>query len=328
MSPKRIIVFFGLVLACFLAVYAWDARTGKLSRLFSMSGLEIVRQVLYPGVWVKDRAGEFVDSYLALGGVAEENAELTEQLSSTKQALHRAKEDQDELRRLRELLDLPSVLPWEKTGARVIAAKFGPQAALNSVMLNKGFTGGATPGSPVVTPQGLVGRVYHTSPHSSTVLLLTDPSFRVAVIGQQSRVRGILSGSGVNKPLQVQYVAPNTNMLPGELLICSGIDTIMPKGLPAAQVDTVLYDKDELFPRITAQPLAQLAKLEEVMVLIPPKGLQADELLYQPFREIDILPAMPELNNVTDDDVAREMGGPHTGAGQTGAAAPAAGAAQ
>lgn len=302
-----------MVLACFLAVYAWDARTGRLSRLFSMSGLEVTRQILYPGVWIKDRAGQFIDSYFALAGVAEENARLTDELGRVREQLDRAREDQEELGRLRELLDLPSVLPWEKTGARVIAAKFGPQAALNSVMLNKGFTGGAIPGSPVITPQGLVGRVYHTSPHGSTVLLVTDPSFRVAVIGQQSRVRGILSGGGVNKPLQVHYVSPNTNMLPGEVLICSGIDAIMPKGLPAARVDTVVYDKDELFPRITAQPLAELARLEEVLVLVQPKGMLADELLYQPFREIDILPDVPDLNDVTDDDVAREMGGQQNG---------------
>lgn len=316
-SPKRIIALFGLVLALFLALYAWDSRTGRISRLMSMSGLEIVRQVLYPGVWLKDRAEEFLDSYLALTGVAAENARLVEDLARAEEEMRQAREDQAELERLRDLLDIPSVLPWEKTGARVIAGRFGPQAALNSVMLNKGFTGGAVPGAPVITPQGLVGRVYHTSPHSCTVLLITDPSFRVAVIGQQSRVRGILSGNGVNKPLQVQYVAPNTNMLPGELLICSGIDAIMPKGLPAARVETVVYDKDELFPRIGAQPLAGLSRLEEVMLLIPPKGQKADELLYQPFRDIDILPDVPELEPVTDEEAAREMQGP---GGETGTA--------
>lgn len=317
MSAKRILALFGLVLALFLGLYAWDSRTGKLSSLTSMSGLELVRQVLYPGVWLKDRAGDFVNSYVALTDVAEENARLTEELGRAEDALRRAREEHAELARLRELLDMPPVLPWEKTGARVIAGRFGPQAVLNSVMLNKGFTGGGTPGSPVVTPQGLVGRVYYASPHSSTVLLITDPSFRVAVIGQQSRVRGILSGAGANKPLQVQYVAPNTNMLPGELLVCSGIDAIMPKGLPAARVEAVVYDKDELFPRISAQPLSSLSSLEDVMLLIPPKGMKADELLYQPFREIDIMPDAPEIKVISDEEAAMEMRGP---GGETGAA--------
>lgn len=301
------IAIFGLLMVCFLALYTWDARTGHLSRLFSMSGLELTRHVLYPGVWLKDRVGDFVDSYIALVDVSQENARLTEELGAARQKLVLVKEEQRELARLRELLDLPSVLPWEKTGARVIAGKFGPQAALNSVMLNKGFLGGATPGAPVITVHGLVGRVRHTAPHSATVLLITDPSFRVSVVGQDSRVRGILSGAGSNNPLLVQYVAPNTNMLPGELLVCSGLDGIMPKGMPAARVSTVLYDKDALFPHITAEPLTELSRLEEVMVLIPPKGARADELLYQPFKEIDILPDVPELDAIPEDEAAGEM---------------------
>lgn len=308
---------FGLMLALFLGLYAWDARTGKISRLMSMSGQELVRHVLYPGVWIKDRAGEFVDSYIALADVAEENARLVEALGRAEAEVDKAREDIKELDRLRELLDMPSVLPWEKTGARVIAARFGPQAALDSVMLSKGFTGGAIPGAPVVTTQGLVGRVYHSSPHSATVLLITDPSFRVAVIGQQSRVRGILTGAGMNNSLQVQYVSPNTNMLPGELLICSGIDAIMPKGLPAARVANVIYDKNEFFPRITAEPVANMSTLEEVVVFIPPKGIESDDLLYQPFRDIDILPDKPDLEDMSEEDaarMAREQGG--AGAGQ------------
>lgn len=303
-STKRIIALLGLVLALFLALYAWDARTGKLSRLFSMSGLELARQVLYPGIWLKDRASDLVESYIALTDVAQENARLVEKLGQTEEDLKQAMEGLQELERLRDLLDLPSVLPWEKNVARVVAARFGPQAALNSIMLNKGFLGGSLPGSPVVTTQGLVGRVYRSSPHASTVLLITEPSFRVAVIGQQSRVRGILSGSGVNKPLQVQYVPPNTNMQPGELLICSGVDGIMPKGLPAARVETVFYDKDALFPRISALPLADLSKLEEVAVFTPPKGAKPDELLYSPFRDIDILPDLPGLETLPGDNSA------------------------
>lgn len=305
---KRMIAIFGLLMVCFLALYTWDARTGHLSRFFSMSGLELTRHVLYPGVWLKDRATDFSDSYLALSDVAKENARLIEELGAARSALMRAQEEQHELARLRDLLDLPSVLPWEKTGSRVIAGKFGPQAALNSIMLNKGFLGGATPGAPVISASGLVGRVRHVSPNSSTVLLITDPSFRVSVIGQQSRVRGILSGAGENNPLLVQYVAPNTNMLPGEFLICSGIDGIMPKGMPAARVSTVLYDKDALFPHITAEPLANLSKLEEVMVLIPPKGAKVDELLYQPFKDIDILPDELELDAIPEDEVDGETG--------------------
>ncbi|MCL1915722.1 MAG: rod shape-determining protein MreC [Desulfovibrionaceae bacterium] len=296
------LVIFGLALLSFLALYAWDARTGRLARFSSLSGLEIVGQVIYPGIWIKERAAQFVDNYLALVEVAGENARLTESLSLVSQDLEQAKEDQRELARLQKMLALPPVSPWGKTGARVIAGKFGPQALLNSVMLNKGFLGGALPGAPVISVQGVVGRVYHTAPHSSTVLLLTDPSFRVAVVGQESRAQGILAGAGAGKPLLVQYVAPNTNMKPGELLICSGLDGVMPKGVPAARVNFARYDKDAFFPQITSLPLAELSRLEEVLVLIPPRGMRPDALLYEPFRDVDLLPDVPEFDALTAEE--------------------------
>ncbi|MDR2503850.1 MAG: rod shape-determining protein MreC [Deltaproteobacteria bacterium] len=307
-GPKRIILFFCFGLCCFLGLYAWDVRTGRLTRLASLSGLEIVGQVLYPGVWLRDRAVQFVDNYLALSSVSVENARLTEELGALRRKLLDAGEDQLELFRLRGLMNLPDVPPWEKTGARVIAGRFGPQAMLTSVILNKGFLGGALPGAPVVTPQGVVGRVLHTAPHSSTVLLITDPSFRVAVVGQESRARGILFGSGEGNPLLVQYVDPQTNMRPGELLICSGLDGIMPKGVPAARINVARYDKNALFPHIAATPLADFSRLEEVLVLIPPRGTKPDELLYEPFGSVDVLPDFAGALEQEMDDGAADGG--------------------
>ncbi|MDL2314007.1 rod shape-determining protein MreC [Desulfovibrio sp. OttesenSCG-928-C14] len=303
-NPKRIIILFGLVLVLFLALYTWDARTGSLSRISSSGGLEISRHLLAPGVWLKDRVSSFFDDYVAITDVAGENLRLREELDNALADIAMVREDLQELERLRRLLSLPPVAPWEQASARVVAGKFGPQAALNSVMLSKGFVRGAVPGAPVVQREGLVGKIFHASPNSSTVLLLNDPSFRVAVIGQESRVRGILAGTGAQRPLEVLYVAPNTNMKPGELLVCSGIDGTMPKGVPAARVEAVHYDQATLFPHITALPLADLDGLEEVVVLIPPLGQKAEDLVFSPYPE----QAAPDgVTTISDEEAAQEM---------------------
>jgi rod shape-determining protein MreC len=190
----------------------------------------------------------------------------------------------------------------------VLAGRFGPQASLNSVMVNKGFMGGASAGTPVVTRRGLAGRVFHASPSSATVLLLNDPTFRVAVIGQESRVRGILAGAGAGQPLEVMYVAPNTNMREGELLICSGIDGGAPKGVPVARVTKVLYDQDMLFPQITAEPLAELDRLEEVALLALPRGQRPEDLVFAPYREIERRAAEAQGSGITDEEAARNIG--------------------
>lgn len=292
----------------FLAVYTWDARTGSLSRLANMTGLEIARAALSPGIWLKDRVGSFISDYVALSDVAEENARLREDVGRLELAQLRMQEERQELLRLRKLYAIPEMPLWEQAGARVIAARFGPQAVLNSVVLNKGFTGGALPGAPVVMHRGLAGKILHTAPHSSSVLLLNDPSFRIAVIGQESRVRGVLAGAGARKPLDVRFVAPNNVMKEGEVLVSSGIDGVIPAGVPVARVTAVQYAKDMLFPQISAEPLVDLDNLEEVVVLIPPRGTDAGDLTYSPFLDEQYNRELPDAG-VSDEETARGMAG-------------------
>jgi rod shape-determining protein MreC len=289
-------------------LYTWDARTGKLARISSMGGLELARHIIAPGVWLKNHVLSFWNDYIALTDTAAENIRLREELGYMRQERAGLREDLKELERLQALLGIPPTPLWEQTGARVVAGRFGPQAVLNSVMIDKGFVGGALPGAPVVTRQGLVGKIYHAAPNSSNVLLLNDPSFRVAVMGQESRVRGILAGTGAGQHLEVLYVAPNTNMKQGEILICSGLDRGAPKGVPAAQVSTVFYDKDTLFPYVTARPLALLDSLEEIVVLVPPRGQKAEDLVFPFDAELDSGGETVPGGGITDEEAAKIIG--------------------
>lgn len=301
-SPKRIIALLGISLILFLSLYTWDARTGALSRIAGMGGLEIASRVLYPGVWLKDKLVSFWGDYIALTGVASENARLNERLGWMEQEFTRLQEEQFELARLRDILEIPVAPSWSRTGARVVAAKFGPQAALDSIIINKGLFGGALPGAPVASRNGLAGRVLRSAPSSSTVQLITDPAFRVAVIGQNSRARGILSGGGARQPLELLYVAPNSRMQEGELLICSGIDGVAPRGVPAARIISVRDDNNLLFPKIIAEPVVDMDTLEEVLVFIPPKAGKADELFYSPQQNA------AGGHSISDEEAARVMG--------------------
>ena len=115
----------------------------------------------------------------------------------------------------------------------------GPNAIQDSITINRGYTSGARPGTPIVTNMGLVGRVLRASPHAATVLLITDPGSRIAVFAQQSRSAGILSGQGLEQPLEVGFVERDAPVTAGEILITSGLDGKYPKGIPVATVDSV-----------------------------------------------------------------------------------------
>lgn len=272
-------------LCAFLALYTWNARTGYLDTLTEHSGLEVTGYLLLPGIWIKSEASALWNQYIALINVAEENARLREERNRAEQYLALVRDDLAELARLRNLIGLKPPEQWHALGTRVLAGRFGPGAFLETVMIDRGFSTGAAPGTPLATQQGLIGRVYRASPHIATVLLLTDQSFRAAVVTSEGRVPGLLVGGGPRANLEVRYMAPNVKVNVGETLITSGLDDIFPKGLPVARIVRVEPGNETLFQQVQAEPLASPDALEEALLLIAPKDWPLNAVLP------DILPA-------------------------------------
>lgn len=272
MTLKRAFMLLVLGLFMYLGLYTWNERTGYLNTLAENTGLEIIGQVLAPVDWIVTEISRTWDSYVDLVNVREERDFFEESLANATALINNMQEEQHELLRLRELLSFSTPEHWTPIGARVIGTRIGPQAALNSLILDKGFATGATPGTPAVTKNGVVGQILRSSPHFSTVLLINDPSCRIAVISQESRFQGMLSGNGPGRPLDVHYVPPNAQVRIGELLLTSGLDGLFPKGIPVAWVESAKPSDTSPFQTIKAWPLVQLNRLEEVLLLQPSSG--------------------------------------------------------
>lgn len=232
------------------------------------TGLEVVGYVLSPFIWIGDKCSTFWDRYIALISVAEENSRLREQLRKTQLESAFNAEDKAELARLRRLLRLEALAERPGIAASVIAKRFGPQSVLKTFTINKGYLDGAVVGTPVVTEVGVVGRVLRASPHAATVIVLTDPGFRLSVITREGRTPGIVSGTSGSEPrLDVTYVAQTAHISPGDTLITSGMDDIFPKGVPVGIVTRVMPGNETLFQQVQARPLVDTDYLEEVVLL-------------------------------------------------------------
>ena len=223
--------------------------------------------MLVPGQWASGKISDFWERYIYLMGVREENEALKERLDSMSLELARYKEEASEVKRLRAMLSLPAPQPWDVAGARVVARRMGPHAPLDTILVDQGFEAGFGENSPVVTHQGVVGRVLRTGPHSATVLLIKDRNSSLAVISQASRITGMLKGQGVDKPLQLMYVPHNVPIRRGEVLVTSGLGGIFPKGMPVARITSVESVGTSLFQTIEAESLVDAQRLEEVMLL-------------------------------------------------------------
>lgn len=270
MTPKRIFLFLTVALFIFLGLYSWNRKTDHLDAAADATGLEMTGLVLKPYHWLASEIRGIWSNYLDLVDVRAENDALRAELNKKREMLNLLSEEREELKRLRKLFQFSERLEWSKVGARVIGRRMGPLAVLESVMLDKGFTNGALPGTPVVTYRGVAGKVLRASAHSSTVMLITNPGFRIAVVSQRRRVPAILSGGGPGAPLEVKYIPTHAEILPGEMLISSGVDGGFPKGVPVAVVTAVNPPAGNPFLAVTAEPLAEIDHMEDVLLLQRP----------------------------------------------------------
>lgn len=266
-TKSKLVVFFLLPLALYLALYSFNQRTGLLDRLASASGLEVVGWVTVPGDWVKETSYGLWRDYVALWGVRRENKELRQQNRELRVRLMRLRSQAAEAERLRSLLEFSPPPGWNHTGARIVAQRLTPSDALQTVLLNKGRMDTVHSGMPGLTPAGLLGHVLKTSPHFSKLLLITDPNSKIPVIGSKNRTKAILKGNGPRADLQLEYVTRNRPLSEGEIMVTSGLGGLFPKGIPVARVTAVDQPRDALFQNVQAEPVADLEGREEILLL-------------------------------------------------------------
>lgn len=264
---KYLFLFFFLPLFFYFSMYTWNWKTGFLDRLSAMTGLDIAGWVLAPGRWVQHNVDEFWSRYVYLVGVRQENEELVVRVRELEMDLARVSEKAKAADRMTSLLRFSPEPSWEKRGGRVIGQHLGPNAILETLLVDLGTAHGIRANDPVISPRGVVGRIIKPGLHFSSVLLLSDATSRIPVITSDGRVPAILQGQGPGAFLEVKFIPRNDPVSPGEILLSSGLGGVFPKGIPVARVVEVTPADVTLFQKVYAEPLLALRYYEELLVL-------------------------------------------------------------
>lgn len=141
-----------------------------------------------------------------------------------------------------------------------------PSPFIRSINLGAGSDRGVLHGTPVLTDEGLVGRVTEVTAATSRVQLITDPASAVNVQLQGSRADGLLAAQP-NGELWVELIDQNANVEPGELVLTSGLGGAFPADIPVGHVVSVRRRDFELFQRAVIQPTVNFDELEIVLLV-------------------------------------------------------------
>jgi rod shape-determining protein MreC len=203
--------------------------------------------------------------YLFLVGLEDENRRLRMQNAALMDQLNRYREGHIEGIRLRKLLNLSETLPNRAVAARVVDRS--RTSLFKMILINKGTADGLRVGLPVLSEQGVVGRIIETAWHASQVLLLIDENSNIDALIQRSRAQGILQGAGA-AGCNLKYISRAEEVQVGDVVLSSGLARVFPKGLRLGTITGVSRTGEGLFQKIDVAPTVNFGKVEEVIALI------------------------------------------------------------
>jgi rod shape-determining protein MreC len=148
--------------------------------------------------------------------------------------------------------------------ARVIGGS--PDSGSLVVNIDRGSRDGIRRDMGVITPDGVVGKIFAVYPDISQVLLMGDKDSGVGALLADTRTQGPVKGTG-EPLLSLGYISSDEKVTVGEAVLTSGQDRIFPKDLPVGKVVDFVADPKSPFMRIRVKPAAHLDRLEEVLVL-------------------------------------------------------------
>jgi len=250
-----------LVSLLLLTVQTRGGGTGRAGELVTIA-ITPVQSVL---VRIHRGAVGFWANYLEWKTVRRENVTLRAENEELRVQAMQVGETREENARLRRLLVLRDRLPLATLAGEVIGREAG--GWVRSLTVNRGRGDGIAQQTPVIVPDGLVGRVVQVHRGAAVIQLLNDPASTVGAVVQRTRTAGLVEGDA-GGTVRFKFMARDgANVAPGDLVVTSGLGALFPKGLPVGRVTKVEDKGSALFHFAVLVPAVDFSRVEEVLLV-------------------------------------------------------------
>ncbi len=247
-----------------IALLATDFRTPHLNPVRAFLSVATYPLQVFASLPV-DTVKSISETAISYVDLQKENRRLKEnQLINDGKLLKLAALEKENIR-LRMLLENAFQLGEQVLIAELLSVKLMPYE--HTVVVNKGTRFGVHPEQPVLDANGIVGQVIRALPSSAEVMLITDPDHAIPVEVNRNGLRTIAFGTGQPNRLHLPFLAKNADIVPGDLLVTSGLGGVFPAGYPVAVVDEFESRSDKSFANIYATPKAQLETSREFLIV-------------------------------------------------------------
>jgi len=221
---------------------------------------------------------DFLTAPRDITSLRQRNDELEAEVAELQAQVIQLQQEVGETEILAALVDFSRANPENTYQAAAVIGR-DPSPFLHYVIINRGSNDGILRGMPVVTDQGLVGRVDAVIADAARVQLITDPASKVNVRLQNAETEASLVGS-VTGDVTLDLIPQDVLIEAGDLVLTSGLGGGYPPDLIVGQVVNIRTRDFDLFQLATVQPVVDFNRLEIVLIIVN-------------FRPVDISPLLP-----------------------------------
>ena len=273
-TPKNL---RNLILIIVIAGVLILAISGYLTPLFSLSFSPLISAQS----WISERYLAFSDFFGSprdMATLREENITLRNEVAQLQSEIISLQENLAQADILYTLLDFARNNPdHEYEAATVIGREISPY--LQYIIIDKGSNDGIRFGMPVVTQQGLVGRIDAVISDAARVQLITDAGSAVNIRLKTANVEGQVNGS-ITGEISLDMVPIDAKVDIGEVILTSGLGGTYPPNIFVGQVVSMQSRQNALFQTGSVQPIVDFSTLGAVLVITN-------------FAAVDITPLVP-----------------------------------
>jgi rod shape-determining protein MreC len=206
-----------------------------------------------------------------------ENERLRAQVNELRQQALQGKFAQEQNREFRSQLrfiDSP-LFPqdYSPVNTRIISwsGEFDQQ-----VVIAAGSDQGIKEDTPIVTQDGLVGRVTDVTGNAAHVTLLTDESSAVPALDHKTGATGLVRHGEGEGSLVLDFVPKEANVQQGDVIVTAGTQSkrypsLFPGGIQVGVVTSVGQSDTALYKQIQIHPFVDFSGLDAVTALITNK---------------------------------------------------------
>jgi len=233
--------------------------------------------------WLSERFMAITDFLTAprdMASLQQRNSELEAEVARLQTQIIELQQEVTQTEILSALVDFARTNPENSYKAAAIIGR-DPSPFLRYVIINVGANDGIIRGMPIVTQQGLVGRVDSVVSEASRVQLITDQNSAVNITLKNSNTDAVLVGS-INGDLSLQMISHDVVVETADVVLTSGLGGDYPANILVGQIFNVSKLESELFQSASVQPLVDFPRVEYVLVIVN-------------FQPVDITPLLPAI---------------------------------